>query len=405
MILIVISGLLSLGLIWAINALARSPHWGMAGACVFAAGATVLPPFLFCLFSPAFVLQSAMIFVSLLVCMAVRLKPQTVLPVSIAAMVVSYGFFLWTGIAEIRELSKLRAENPLKSVADRLRYETKAAVPSARPAEASQPLELAQAVEKRLSKMDDGFFGSKGNVRQVLLRHLHSTISDEFVLARGFGPVRTAGVRAERIELPSSPSIPLPSASDSDADDDFDYNSAAPEHAGNARPRRDSLLSMHDSGLEDAFASERLGYVKDRDHVAGFVSHQFTKMPQLGEPNDNLPVSWKIVRLELVSMLKHDVPVAYVSKNLPQMDELQDAPTRPLDLFEQHAVSRLRTDEDVMIEDAEDRIRMVGSLRAGKACLGCHSVRRGDLLGALTYELVPAKLARKRAPQISPPSS
>jgi len=87
------------------------------------------------------------------------------------------------------------------------------------------------------------------------------------------------------------------------------------------------------------------------------------------------------------------------------MDELQDAPTRPLDPFEQQAINRLRADEDVMVEDAADRIRMIGSLRASKTCLECHSVRRGDLLGALTYELVPEKPTRKKVPQVSPPSS
>jgi len=80
--------------------------------------------------------------------------------------------------------------------------------------------------------------------------------------------------------------------------------------------------------------------------------------------------------------------VAYVSKNLPQMDELRDAQTRPLDDFEQHALDRLRSDEDLVIDDAPNRIRMVGSLRAGKDCLECHSVRRGELLGAFSYELI-----------------
>jgi len=93
--------------------------------------------------------------------------------------------------------------------------------------------------------------------------------------------------------------------------------------------------------------------------------------------------------------------VAYVSKNLPQMDELRAAPTRPLDPFEQQSINRLRADEDVMIDETPARIRMIGSLRASKTCLECHSVRRGDLLGALTYELVPTKPTRKKSAQES----
>ena len=98
--------------------------------------------------------------------------------------------------------------------------------------------------------------------------------------------------------------------------------------------------------------------------------------------------NFQLVRLELVSLLKHETPVAYVSKHLPQMDELRDAPTRPLDDFERHALDRLRSDEDLVIDDAPNRIRMVGSLRAGKDCMECHSVRRGELLGAFSYELI-----------------
>jgi hypothetical protein len=76
------------------------------------------------------------------------------------------------------------------------------------------------------------------------------------------------------------------------------------------------------------------------------------------------------------------------------MDELRDAPTRPLDDFERGAIDRLRSDEDLVIDDAPNRIRMVGSLRAGKDCLECHSVRRGELLGAFSYELIGGRPVR-----------
>src|SRR5262249_23112414 len=155
------------------------------------------------------------------------------------------------------------------------------------------------------------------------------------------------------------------------------------------------LVTMHDAAALDFVNPLRMGYVRDRDHVAGFQAHRFMTMPQLASI-DPPRRSWQIVRLELVSLLKHEAPAAYVSKNLPQMDELKDAPTRPLDAFEQRAVARLRSEEDLVIDDSVDRIRMVGSLRAGKSCLDCHSVRRGNLLGAFTYELVPAKGARRK---------
>ena len=48
-------------------------------------------------------------------------------------------------------------------------------------------------------------------------------------------------------------------------------------------------------------------------------------------------------------------------------------------------------ESDGRIDDAPNRIRMVGSLRAGKDCMECHSIRRGELLGAFSYELVPPR--------------
>ena len=148
---------------------------------------------------------------------------------------------------------------------------------------------------------------------------------------------------------------------------------------------------MHDGGLEDFFDTERMGYVKDQHHVVGFEPHRFLAVPKLPE-REPATSHWQVVRLELVSLLKHETPVAYVSNHLPQMDKLKDAATRPLNGFEQGAIDRLRTDEDLVIDESPNQIRMVGSLRAGKNCLECHSVRRGELLGAFSYELAPERL-------------
>lgn len=69
------------------------------------------------------------------------------------------------------------------------------------------------------------------------------------------------------------------------------------------------------------------------------------------------------------------------------MDELENAATRPLDRFEAEALEQLRRSEDVVVESGVNKIRLIGSLRAGKDCLDCHSVQRGKLLGAFSYDL------------------
>lgn len=216
------------------------------------------------------------------------------------------------------------------------------------------------------------------------------------------------GFISERvIELPKSAPIPVPEQIDPPYDSDHGTLdiTAAEEKPSQSQPAPGELFSLHESGTSDFFDPDRIGYVQDQGQVAGFISHRFTRMPEIGALNPPLQSSWKIARLELVSLLKHETPVAYVSKHLPQMDELQDALTRPLDEFERRSLENLRSDEDVMVEETPDRIRMIGSLRASRDCLKCHSVRRGELLGALTYEIVPVNANRIKPPQIRTPSS
>ena len=71
------------------------------------------------------------------------------------------------------------------------------------------------------------------------------------------------------------------------------------------------------------------------------------------------------------------------------MDEVanDDVPTRPLNTFEADALQRLRTEEDLVISSEGSEYRMLGSLRAANQCLDCHSVDRGTLLGAFSYQL------------------
>jgi hypothetical protein len=128
------------------------------------------------------------------------------------------------------------------------------------------------------------------------------------------------------------------------------------------------------------------GYVRDRDHVAGFQSHRFGAMPQM---DDRVPENkrWRIERLELVSLLTHDEPVVYLSDHLPRMDELRGAPTRALTPFENTALGAMGQGENLKVEGSADRILMLGSIRALKQCTSCHSVERGALLGAFSYVL------------------
>jgi hypothetical protein len=140
------------------------------------------------------------------------------------------------------------------------------------------------------------------------------------------------------------------------------------------------MLRLHDDGVLDFLNPKGFGFAKDRQHVAGFQKHGMSKVPETSE-------SWSVAHLELVGLVVHEKPVVYVTANLPQMDEVQDAPTRPLDSFELEALGALRDGEDLFFRGSEDKARMVGSIRAVEQCIVCHGGNRGDLLGAFSYGL------------------
>jgi len=92
----------------------------------------------------------------------------------------------------------------------------------------------------------------------------------------------------------------------------------------------------------------------------------------------------------LIGLLKHATPVSYTSQSVPTMGEVNFVPTAPLNSFEKGAIDRLKSnpEQDAVIHDGKDEIQIVGALRAEQRCQKCHDVKRGDLLGGLTYRLI-----------------
>ena len=290
------------------------------------------------------------------------------------------------GDHRLREKVALRKEFPMESLATRLQYES-----AYNQIQADTDIgEISTIVEQRLVSIENQ---SKDDWRSRDLQRLHDHETDEFLKNPGFGVIRMRGVHKEDIELPESPPVLfnepgrsflpyVPDVSNSDAVPLADTSSYSLE----THPDKNALTTYHDSGISEFLAPIRMGYVEDREHVAGFQSHRFDKAPPFpaSEPYRD---KWRVVRLELVSLLRHKTPVAYLSKHLPRMDELAEAPTRPLNAMESLALSQLRREQDIVIENEPNTIRMLGSIRAGKTCLSCHSVRRGELLGEFSYEL------------------
>lgn len=148
-------------------------------------------------------------------------------------------------------------------------------------------------------------------------------------------------------------------------------------------------MQAHIRSYLDFVNLEGWGYPRSREEVAGFQSHHFRHRPIVFDTESEKLDDWRIVRLQLVSLLKHDTPRVYLDPELPNMEKLssENAPTRELDEFERRALKHLQQDTDVVLKESENSLQMLGSLRAIENCRDCHRVQKGDLLGAFSYEL------------------
>ncbi len=141
-----------------------------------------------------------------------------------------------------------------------------------------------------------------------------------------------------------------------------------------------ALGAAHRQNIVNFAFPRGFGFVKDRSHVAGFESHRFQGPLKSDE-------SWKIVHIELVSLLLHIPPIVYQSDELPRMDRVKQVSTRLLDPFENAALARIKKGEDLIVADVPRGLRMLGAIRNAKQCIQCHEGKRGDLLGAFAYSI------------------
>lgn len=284
-----------------------------------------------------------------------------------------------------------RKKFPFQSLAGRLSYE------AARAPQSSPP--LSAEAEQALRGPD---WAQKNN-RNESFRLLHEESAAEFASRAGFGisrmgvPLRSPSY----FETPVARPIPfakVPESAGRDPRVSLPTSHQAETAVGIARlmPSSVQMQSIHKSEALSFASPWQTGYVKSITQVAGFVPHALYgevttpvnlahKAPLPNEPDAQK--FWKLTRLELTSLLKHDTPRVYVSENLPRMEDLSSTKTRELSKFESESLAKLRAGEEVVVEATANRIEMFGALRAGKDCRQCHEVPFGTLLGAFSYDL------------------
>ena len=323
--------------------------------------------------SITFLMHGVANFVAIILGGGLRLPPRGMVALLVVVALGVYGFAFKSSYDEFLQITELRKQYPIVSVANRLEFE---AMPrQTGDLDANGAGTLAPAVLKQL---DERELKPRRTYRRSMLERLHHDNTRQFVSAAGFGFIRMAYVTPRSLELDPRP-VFAPGLVQSKVEDPVELYAEGQE--------------FHELVLTDYLDPETFGYVAAPKTVAGFEPHALRTVRQATEPRDEL-FDWEISRLELVSLLRHNPPRVYVSEEMPAMDQLTEYPHRELNEFESASLPQLVSQEDLVIKRIADRMVMLGSLRASNDCLECHSGQRGDLLGAFSYEL--ANLAEKR---------
>ena len=296
------------------------------------------------------------------------------LPLSLVAAVVVFGV---NSVLAWCEVEKLKADFPFESLEGRL--------PERPPSDEKVPEGFLWDANRREDRITD-------TPTTHSLRRLHKHTVGVFINRPNFGAARMLRfeyyLALSRELQKATPPMPQPGFRSSSAATWDEVGKEIPVEK--AEPVELRLRAMHMESMDSEFLDPmRFGYFKDLRHVAGFSSHRFSRVPT-GSSAKGLPPheDWRVQRLDLVGLVLHPKPVAYVSENLPAMDELRKAPTRELNAFESTGLKALRESEELFVREMPDgSVRMLGALRALKQCAECHGCARGELLGAFSYEL------------------
>jgi hypothetical protein len=295
------------------------------------------------------------------------------------------GLFALFGGCSLQSYYSLRNTQetyPAVSLAERL--------PARTPSEETSPISLSTQAQQNLQTLDEMYDHKDRYDRDNLevYQAIHERAFQVFATSPGFGVTRMPLTfsmlvrlkyrnRKESVSFASS-FVPLP-ISVGEVDE-------------LPTPK---FTNFHDWLLDSIFRFvpvSSLGHRFADQRVAGFVSHgrqNYAKEPENWN-SDSLGkeyARYQVHRLELIGLLLHEHAVAYVSDQLPSMDELKQLKTRPLDAFEQVGLVKLQAGEDLYVKEHQKRTLVLGALRNAKQCQSCHEGERGKLLGAFRYEL------------------
>ena len=326
---------------------------GAYGVAAVAAFLAIIP--MMCVMHPLLVLNSLSVCAIAAMCIQKPPKTRWFLAGSLLVTTLLYGAFCSKDIPYLLEARQLRTRYPLESLADRLAYETRWKAAGKRSSAAAAYTAREPKAEAFFwSDLADLEFelgecgGRKPDQRSLTLAEVHSSFVKQFIDTPGFGFGRAIRPDRRLIPLPESQPIKLPPRSYEDP--------SKPDASGEPRPIvkngpnrflenafEREVDGFHSWSLRDFINPLGFGYVVDREHVAGFQAHHFRTTVSFSGADPKQ--KWELEALDLLSLLKHPEPIAYVSDDLPRMEELRRAPVRPLDAFEQSLLAQRLLDE------------------------------------------------------------
>ena len=341
--------------------------WGLEtpSISIVVAGVGAFAGLFFGLISPMFFIHAVVIFAGTCVGVALRFRVPVLAGMLSISFLGIYGWAFSAAFSEYQNIQAMRRDYPIVSLSKRLTFEDHSSSPEVM----GNLQEYSKEVMEALGKIEEDT-GYRGRYRA--LKSLHKDTSRQFAAAAGFGFVRMRSVRPRYLELDVTNLVDSPMIISEEI------------------LLAEGVLSggsLHDTIRSNFLNPESFGYIPEREKSAGFVSHRLHRRAFPNEEQSEANVVWETVRLELLSLLRHNPPRVYVAGELPQMDELEGVPHRPLSEFESEALTKLWFEQNVVIREAEGSIEMLGALRADSNCLQCHSGNRGRLLGAFSYEL------------------
>ncbi len=181
-------------------------------------------------------------------------------------MLAIYSFSFYSGYSELEHMRDLQQKYPFISLANRLTFER----PPVGSEDANNPPSLSVQVATNLNAQEQTFQSRMSSFsRAGALQELHENYQAEFSRAAGFGNMRMDSISYRIVDFKPQQPLSLPAA----------------VAVSKVPASNQELYDVHRGAAESFVSTDRIGYVKSRDAVAGFEPHQ---LAAIGGPSELL---------------------------------------------------------------------------------------------------------------------